>query len=94
MPPKITRMTSENSRKDAVHEAAAAGIPSALADLGALVRIPSIAWPAFDQSQVQRSAEAVAALLPVIKAAAKGRTTLIATHSEAVAALADKVVRL
>ncbi len=62
MPPKITRMTSENSRKDAVHEAAAAGIPSALADLGALVRIPSIAWPAFDQSQVQRSAEAVAAL--------------------------------
>jgi len=55
-------MTSENTRKDAVHEAATAGIPSALSDLGALVRIPSIAWPAFDQSQVQRSAEAVAAL--------------------------------
>lgn len=35
-----------------------------------------------------------AALLPIIKAAAHGRTTLIATHSEAVAALADKVVRL
>jgi acetylornithine deacetylase/succinyl-diaminopimelate desuccinylase-like protein len=55
-------MTSENTRKDAVHEAAAAGIPTALADLGALVRIPSIAWPAFDQTQLQRSADAVAAL--------------------------------
>ncbi|MES2032870.1 MAG: thiol reductant ABC exporter subunit CydD [Pseudomonadota bacterium] len=37
---------------------------------------------------------AAAALLPVIAEAARGRTTLIATHSEAVAALADKVVRL
>lgn len=55
-------MTSENTRKAAVHEAAAAGIPAALADLGALVRIPSIAWPAFEQEQVQRSAEAVSAL--------------------------------
>jgi ATP-binding cassette subfamily C protein CydD len=35
-----------------------------------------------------------AALLPVIRAAAEGRTTLIATHSEAVAELADIVVRL
>ncbi len=39
------------------------GIPAALADLGALVRIPSIAWPAFDQSGVARSADAVADLL-------------------------------
>ncbi|PZU38058.1 MAG: dipeptidase [Microbacterium sp.] len=38
------------------------GIPTALADLGALVRIPGIAWPAFDQSQLERSADAVAAL--------------------------------
>lgn len=37
-------------------------MPTALADLGALVRIPSIAWPAFDQNQLVRSAEAVAAL--------------------------------
>ena len=42
--------------------AAAAAIPTALADLGALVRIPGIAWPAFDQEQLQRSAAAVAAL--------------------------------
>lgn len=34
------------------------------------------------------------AMLSVIHAAAQGRTTLIATHSEAVAALADRVVRL
>jgi acetylornithine deacetylase/succinyl-diaminopimelate desuccinylase-like protein len=56
-------MTSDTTpRESAVREAAAAGIPAALADLGGLVRIPSIAWPAFDQTQVVRSAEAVAAL--------------------------------
>ncbi|MGC5169684.1 dipeptidase [Microbacterium sp. DT81.1] len=56
---------SENAQpaiEGAVREAATAGIPTALADLGALVRIPSIAWPAFEQSHVSRSAEAVAAL--------------------------------
>jgi len=46
-----------------VRDSAAAGIPSALADLGSLVRIPSIAWPAFDQTAVVRSAEAVAELV-------------------------------
>lgn len=59
---KITRMTPDLHRQDAVRSAAAAGIPTALADLGALVRIPSIAWPSFDQSQLVRSAEAVAEL--------------------------------
>ncbi len=63
VPLKITRMTSELTRQDAVREAAASGIPSALADLGALVRIPSIAFPGFDASEVQRSAEAVAELV-------------------------------
>jgi acetylornithine deacetylase/succinyl-diaminopimelate desuccinylase-like protein len=56
-------MTSELTRQDAVREAAASGIPSALADLGALVRIPSIAFPGFDGAEVQRSAEAVAELV-------------------------------
>lgn len=56
-------MTLDLSRQEAVRSAAAAGIPTALADLGSLVRIPSIAWPAFDQSAVQRSADAVADLL-------------------------------
>jgi acetylornithine deacetylase/succinyl-diaminopimelate desuccinylase-like protein len=55
-------MTPKLSRQDAVRQAANAGVPAALADLGALVRIPSIAWPAFDQDQVVRSAEAVADL--------------------------------
>jgi acetylornithine deacetylase/succinyl-diaminopimelate desuccinylase-like protein len=56
-------MTTELTRQDAVRDAAASGIPAALADLGALVRIPSIAFPGFDTSEVQRSAEAVAALV-------------------------------
>lgn len=56
-------MTPDLSRQEAVRTAAAAGIPAALADLGSLVRIPSIAWPSFDQSALVRSAEAVASLL-------------------------------
>lgn len=60
---KITRMTSELSRPDAVREAAAGGIPTALADLGSLVRIPSIAFPGFDPAAVAQSAEAVAELV-------------------------------
>lgn len=47
-----------------------------------------------DEPTANLDAEAEGALLPVIRAAARGRTTLIATHSEAVAELADIVVRL
>lgn len=46
----------------AVLEAVATGISSALSDLGSLVRIPGMAWPAFDQAQLERSADAVATL--------------------------------
>lgn len=46
-----------------MRDAAASGIPAALADLGTLVRIPSIAFPGFDHAEVQRSAEAVAELV-------------------------------
>ena len=46
----------------AVAEAVAVGIPSALSDLGELVRVPGIAWPSFDQTQLERSAERVAEL--------------------------------
>lgn len=60
---KITRMTSELSRDDALREAADAAIPAALADLGALVRIPSVAFAGFDRADVERSARAVAGLL-------------------------------
>ncbi|WP_431806320.1 dipeptidase [Microbacterium paraoxydans] len=46
----------------AVLDAVATGIPAALSDLGHLVRIPGMAWPAFDQTQLERSAGAVATL--------------------------------
>lgn len=55
-------MSSEHSRTAAIREAVEGGIPRSLADLGDLVRIPSIAWPSFDQEQLVRSAHAVAAL--------------------------------
>lgn len=40
----------------------AGSLPSTIADLSALVRIPSVSWSAFDPTNVQRSAEAVAEL--------------------------------
>ena len=54
--------SASSAAETALLEAVALGIPSALADLGALVRIPGIAWPAFDQTQLERSADAVADL--------------------------------
>ncbi|HEY1072199.1 thiol reductant ABC exporter subunit CydD [Brevundimonas sp.] len=47
-----------------------------------------------DEPTANLDAASEAALLPIIRAAAEGRTALIATHSEAVAELADVVVRL
>ena len=47
-----------------------------------------------DEPTANLDAASEVALLPIIRAAAEGRTTLIATHSEAVAELADVVVRL
>lgn len=44
-------------------EAVQAGLPTAIADLSDLVRIPSVSWAAFDPAHVQKSADAVAALL-------------------------------
>lgn len=38
-------------------------LPATLAELAALVRIPSVSWPAFDPTHVDRSAEAIAELL-------------------------------
>jgi acetylornithine deacetylase/succinyl-diaminopimelate desuccinylase-like protein len=46
----------------ALREAVAAGLPSAIADLSNLVRIPSVAWDGFDFATVDASAEAVRAL--------------------------------
>ena len=47
-----------------------------------------------DEPTADLDAASEQALLAILRAAAQGRTTLIATHSEAVAALADRVVRL
>ena len=56
-------MTStETPDSRALSEAVDAGFPAAVADLSALVRIPSIAWDGFDHSTVRASAEAVAEL--------------------------------
>ena len=46
----------------ALAEAVASSVPSAIADLSDLVRIPSVSWSAFDPAHVQASAEAVAKL--------------------------------
>lgn len=48
---------------DSLRQAVQAGLPSAIAELSGLVRIPSVSWPAFDPRHVQESADAVAGLL-------------------------------
>lgn len=55
-------MTSAELPDQQLAETAEGHVPAALADLGRLVRIPGMAWPAFDQEQLVRSAEAVAEL--------------------------------
>lgn len=47
----------------AVKNIVSSHFPKALEELSALVRIPGIAWEAFDQTQLDKSAEAVADLL-------------------------------
>ena len=55
--------TSPDSQRDAsITDAVQLGLPTTIADLSALVRIPSVSWSAFDPANVRRSAEAVAAL--------------------------------
>lgn len=69
---KITCMTpseltgldsSEDATLVSLRDAVQLGLPSALADLARLVRIPSVSWPAFDPRCVTESADAVAGLL-------------------------------
>jgi len=54
-----TSHPSTDALRSAVHE----GLPSAIADLSRLVRIPSVSWDGFDPAAVQASADAVAGLL-------------------------------
>ncbi|MFZ4895277.1 dipeptidase [Plantibacter sp. Mn2098] len=54
--------SNEQERDARLRDAVAGSLPSTIADLSALVRIPSVSWSAFDPTNVQRSAEAVAEL--------------------------------
>ncbi|HEU0206834.1 MAG TPA: dipeptidase [Pseudolysinimonas sp.] len=47
---------------DGLREAVQAGLPSAIAELSTLVRIPSVSWDGFDPEHVRASAERVAEL--------------------------------
>jgi acetylornithine deacetylase/succinyl-diaminopimelate desuccinylase-like protein len=47
---------------DALREAVQAGLPTAIAELSSLVRIPSVSWDGFDPAHVRASAERVAEL--------------------------------
>lgn len=58
-----TTTTAEDAAEREVRAAVEAGLPSAIADLSQLVRIPSVSWSAFDPANVRRSADAVAGLL-------------------------------
>lgn len=49
-------------RADELREAVSAGLPTAIADLSGLVRIPSVSWDGFDFAHVHASAERVAEL--------------------------------
>jgi acetylornithine deacetylase/succinyl-diaminopimelate desuccinylase-like protein len=59
--------SGESAASDPIDEALAAevrdSLPATIADLGGLVRIPSVSWSAFDPQHVRDSAEAVAGLL-------------------------------
>jgi acetylornithine deacetylase/succinyl-diaminopimelate desuccinylase-like protein len=48
---------------EALREAVTGGLPAAIADLGSLVRIPSVSWDGFDAAHVEASAEAARALV-------------------------------
>ena len=64
--PTVTASTAaplDPNRLRQLREAVAKGMPQVRADLEALVRIPSVSAPAFDQAPVEASAQAVADLL-------------------------------
>ncbi|MGU3409223.1 dipeptidase [Microbacterium sp. M1A1_1b] len=68
---------------DALREQVHGDLPRTIADLSALVRIPSVSWSAFDPAHVRRNAEAVAELargtgvfdeVRIVRSAVEGET--------------------
>ena len=70
---------TDSSLSAALRSAVAAAMPRAVSELTDLVAIPSVSWPAFDQAQVRRSAEAIASL-----ARESGVFDEVAVHTAAV----------
>ncbi|TFD57759.1 dipeptidase [Cryobacterium suzukii] len=62
-PDSATDLTANSQTRGALRDAVELGLPTTIADLCALVRIPSVSWAAFDPAQVAASADAVAALV-------------------------------
>ena len=60
--PAENKNAQSHSLDSLITTAVQEGMPSTIADLSNLVRIPSVSWAAFDPSHVRASAEAVAAL--------------------------------
>ena len=58
-----TAPTATSPAAPALRAAVERGLPTTIADLCSLVRIPSVSWDAFDADQVAASADAVAALV-------------------------------
>ena len=54
--------SASSPHADDLREAVQAGLPTAIAELSTLVRIPSVSWDGFDPEQVRASAERVAEL--------------------------------
>ncbi|MBX3092502.1 MAG: dipeptidase [Cryobacterium sp.] len=59
----MTTSHDDASTLTALTDAVASGLPSAIAELASLVRIPSVSWAAFDPENVHKSAEAVVELV-------------------------------
>lgn len=59
----MTEMPQAHPLLDSLRDAVQGGMPVAISDLGALVRIPSVSWDGFDPDHVIESAEAVKSLL-------------------------------
>jgi acetylornithine deacetylase/succinyl-diaminopimelate desuccinylase-like protein len=59
----MTERTQSHPLLEALRSAVQGGMPTAIADLGSLVRIPSVSWDGFDPGHMLASAEAVKVML-------------------------------